>query len=190
MRNQTLCDEGANPVVWSVQKASLDKNFNRLFNELFCPLVLYANGLVGNLELSEDLVQEVFVKYWTKFNNVEDQSFARNYLYKSVHNAAIDHIRHQKVESRRLNSYLFFQEQSTKIDDIIACDDIRRGINKVKQNLPERCLEVFQLSRDEGLTYGQIAKKMSISIKTVETQMCKALRVFRKELAPLAVAIE
>lgn len=188
MSNQVLDREVIIDKEWFSCEEALDRTFDKLFNELCCPLVLYANGIVGNLEISEDIVQEVFVKYWTKFNRVQDQSFAKNYLYKSVHNAAIDHIRHQKVESKRLNSYLFFQEECTKIDDIIACDEIKNGIQRAKQSLPDRCLEVFQLSRDEGLTYSQIAKKMSISIKTVETQMCKALRIFRKELAPLALA--
>ena len=160
------------------------KGFDHLFKDLYVSLVFYTNRMIGGLEISEDVVQETFVKYWSKFRNEKDHSFAKNYLYRSAHNAAIDYIRHQKVEKKRLNTYLTFQDDHIKIDDLIACEEINRGIDRAKEALPDRCLEVFQLSRDEGLTYCQIAKKMSISIKTVETQMSKALRIFRKELAP------
>ena len=122
---------------------------------------------------------------YLKFKDREGQDFARIYLYRSAHNAAIDHIRRKKVERKRLNSYLFFQKDFELIDDLIAQREIQSGIDRVMRSLHKRCLEVFQLSRTEGLTYGQIAKKMSISIKTVETQMSKALRMFRRELQGL-----
>ncbi|MEM7107058.1 MAG: RNA polymerase sigma-70 factor [Bacteroidota bacterium] len=163
----------------------IHKAFDRLFKDLYVSLVFYTNRMIGGLEVSEDLVQETFVKYWAKFRNEKDHSFAKNYLYRSAHNAAIDYLRHQKVEEKRLNAYLTFQEDYITIDDLIAYEEINKGINRAKEALPDRCLEVFQLSRDEGLTYCQIAKKMRISIKTVETQMSKALRIFRRELAPL-----
>lgn len=153
-----------------------------LFKEFYLPLVIYVNRMVVNLELSEDIVQEVFVKYWSKSRNCEGNIYPKGTLFRFAYNASIDYLRHEKVERKRLNSYLSFRQEFELIDDLLAQREIQIRIDRAKNSLPQRCLEVFQLSRDEGLTYGQIAKKMSISIKTVETQISKALRIFRKEL--------
>jgi RNA polymerase sigma-70 factor (ECF subfamily) len=139
--------------------------------------------MISNREISEDIAQEVMLRYWTKFRERDCHKLAKGYLYQSAYHAAIDYLRREKVERKRLHSYLSRQKDFEMIEDLMTQREIQRGINRVMNGLPKKCREVFQLSREEGLSYGQIALRMSISIKTVETQMSKALKRFRTELS-------
>lgn len=161
------------------RSTGFNKEFDTLFNDLYPALVHYAQKHTGDLLVSEDLVQGVFIKFWTNFQSSNNKNAAKNFLFRSVYNASIDHIRHRKVEEKRQNRYLYIHDDFDTIKDLMAETEIRKRIENAKNSLPEKCRHIFHLSRDEGLSYKEIAEQLDISIKTVETQVSKALRVFR-----------
>ena len=167
----------------TVSTTSFKEDFNNLFNELYPSLVFYAQEYIEDLEVSKDIVQNVFVRYWSRFSESNQKVNAKNYLYRSVYNASIDFIRHNIVEQKRMARYLYLNDTFEIMNDLVIEDEMRSCIEKAKKNLPKKCGKIFYMSRDEGLSYKEIAEKLELSVKTVETQVSKALRVFRDQLS-------
>ena len=161
--------------------------FETLFRRWYEPLCHYACRLAdGDMDEAEDLVQQAFVKLWEYRSRLKVEWSLKAYLYKSVHNACLNRIRSQKVKSK----YLEFNAQQpdtmqTPPED--TAPELREHFQRALDALPPQCRHIFELSRFEALKYREIAEQLGISIKTVETQMGKALRVLRVELADYLV---
>lgn len=158
-----------------------EKAFDALFRTWYEPLVRYAHSFTeGDVDEAEELVQEAFVKLWSQRENLDFQHSAKAYLYRMVHNMALNRLRsirtHEKFaqyEVRRMENETG-QPEST---------ELQHRLRKVLDLLPAQCRQVFELSRFEELKYKEIAAQLNISIKTVETHMGKALKILRQELA-------
>ncbi|MBV6646079.1 MAG: RNA polymerase sigma-70 factor [Cyclobacteriaceae bacterium] len=157
--------------------------FELVFNEYFDTLTTYAFRFLDTREEAEEIVQEVFVKFWEKCESLAPDSSVKSYLYRSVHNTCLNQIKHEKVKDTYRQYIIGYMEDRTddpydeKNEDALY-DRIMEEVN----NLPPRCSEIFKLSRFEGLKYQEIADHLDISIKTVEVQMGKALKVLRTKL--------
>ena len=137
-------------------------------------------------EEAEEVVQDVFVKFWEKCDTLSEDSSIKSYLYRSVHNSCLNTIKHEKVKDGYRQHMLQLMETSYQNEfDVEDPDKIRNRILEEIQSLPPRCSEIFQLSRYEGLKYQEIADHLGISVKTVEVQMGKALKVLRENLQDL-----
>lgn len=160
--------------------------FELVFNQYFNVMVLYANRFMDTREEAEEMAQEVFVKFWEKCDTLSPDSSVKSYLYRSVHNSCLNAIKHEKVKDGYKQHVINFLE-STYQDSIDESDPdaIRQRIFDEIDNLPPRCSEIFKLSRFEGLKYQEIADHLGISVKTVEVQMGKALKVLREKLKDL-----
>lgn len=162
--------------------------FDTLFRRWYEPLCHYACRLAdGDMDEAEDLVQQAFVKLWEYRNKLNVEWSLKAYLYKTVHNACLNRIRSKKVQSK----YLEFTAQQpdsmqTQPDD--TAPQLREHFQRALDSLPPQCRHIFELSRFEALKYREIADQLGISIKTVETQMGKALRVLRVELAEYLIS--
>lgn len=169
--------------------SSMDK-FDAFFNELYPPLVIFAQKYIVNIHECEGIVQDVFVKYW---HNVQDSKKAKidqkAYLYRSVYNKCIDKIRHNSVEQKRIKGYLNSQDEYTDIKDLIAESELKLKIEKSINKLPNQCRKIFLMSREGELTYKQIAQELDISVKTVEAHIGKALRHIRKQLSEFIITL-
>jgi RNA polymerase sigma-70 factor (ECF subfamily) len=105
------------------------------------------------------------------------------YLFRSVHNRCLHHIEHIKVVERHAEEMSYQQTESQESpSDILNYKELQEKVAKIMERLPERCGQIFRMSRFEGLKYIEIAERLSVSIKTVEANMGKALKEFRKEL--------
>lgn len=149
-------------------------------------LVSYAFRFLDTMEESEEVVQEVFVKFWDKCDSLAEDSSIKSYLYRSVHNTCLNQLKHEKVRDNYRSYVINFMESTEEImleeeGTTESWDTIMNAIN----DLPPRCSEIFKLSRLEGLKYQEIADHLEISIKTVEVQMGKALKVLRESLLDL-----
>ena len=155
--------------------------FEALFREHYAPLCAFAGKFVGEPETAEELVQELFVQLWQKRGEVKLRGSLRSYLYASVRNSALNHIKHLKVRQSYQN---WFQARTPESQESNPLDvaELESNIEDAIAALPDRCREVFLLSRREGLKYAEIAERMGISVKTVEVQMGKALKMLRKSL--------
>ena len=157
--------------------------FELVFNEYYSLLIPYALRFMDTSEDAEEVIQEVFVKFWEKCESLAPDSSIKSYLYRSVHNTCLNHIKHQKVKDgyRQYILHVMEEAQEDHFEDD-ARNNIRERILEEVNNLPPRCSEIFKLSRYEGLKYQEIADHLEISVKTVEVQMGKALKTLRTNL--------
>jgi RNA polymerase sigma-70 factor (ECF subfamily) len=155
------------------------KSYEALFRELFKPLCGFAMKYVGDFDEAKNLVHEVFIIVWEKYDTLPADTNFRNYLFTSVRNRSLNYLRDRKkhVALDTLAEGNFSENNSTVETDELA-KEIELGINL----LPEKCRQIFEMNRHEGLKYAEIADKLGLSIKTVETQMSKALNVLREHL--------
>lgn len=155
--------------------------FETLFKALFKPLCGFSMKHIGDLEEAKGIVQDVFMAVWTKFETFPADMNIRSYLYTAVRNKSLNHIRDRKKQVM-LESVP--EQKSNDGNDLLEAGELEREIELAINALPDRCRQVFMMSRFEELKYNEIAQKMNISVKTVEAQMGKALRLLREHLAP------
>lgn len=165
-----------------IQKGDL-KEFERLFRELYSPLCSYANKYLQDKDKSEEIVQDIFYGIWKKRNTLNIKVSFKSYLYKAVQNNCLQLIQHHAVEDKYKqyvkNEVSHFQSDPIKEMEI---KEMNKVVESTLNSLPERCKQIFSMSRFEGLKYKEIAEQLEISQKTVEANMGKALQAFRKSL--------
>ena len=171
--------------------------FEQLFKKHFKRLHAYAFTILRDEIEAEEAVQQVFFKLWER--NVRKDSPGENlsltgsvsaYLYRAVHNESLNYIKHQKVRSNhQLHvAYRMKNEVDHPAKKIMA-GELEKKIHTALNELPEQCRTIFQMSRFDELKYREIADKLGISVKTVENQMGKALKLLRQKLVDFLVFI-
>jgi RNA polymerase sigma-70 factor, ECF subfamily len=175
------------------------KAFELLFSIYFARLNDFAKNVVRDDFISQDIVQEVFVKVWECRNAIESVNLEA-YLFRLVRNRTIDYIKHLKVVNNRIQEIHISSkyEELYRIDFIgnepyvLIEEELKIKIEKTIQGLPDRCREVFILSRMDGLKNKEIAEQLNINIKNVERHLNRAMQSFRKNFAeqlPVALII-
>jgi RNA polymerase sigma-70 factor (ECF subfamily) len=157
--------------------------FEASFHAFFQPMHRYAYTLLRNNERASDVVQATFVKWWetgTEVNSLED---AKRYLYTAVYRNCLNVLRDDKVKLAQAVTFKLQQAAHVQHTDGIVIAELDHRIKSTINSLPEQCRRIFHMSRFEEKTYLTIATELGLSIKTVETQMGKALRVLREKLA-------
>ncbi len=162
-------------------KKGNDTAFSQLFDKFYTPLCFFANKYVADIDLSRSLVQQFFVDLWIKREKLNIHSSLQSYLFHSVKNRCIDYLRKQKENNPVSKSSEDINP--TPFRDLVEEAELEDKINKAINQLPERCREIFTLCRFENMKYAEIAKKLNISIKTVEMQMGIALKRIREKLS-------
>lgn len=158
--------------------------FEQLFTTHFKRLYAYALTIVKEEMTAEEMVQNVFFKIWEKKGKVDIQTSVTAYLYRSVYNESLNYLKHKKVKSA-YQSHTVYQNknQSDNAASRLQLSELQQKLDIALSELPEQCRTIFQMSRFEELKYQEIADKLGISIKTVENQMGKALKILRVKLA-------
>ena len=153
--------------------------FSLYFDQYYPMLFRYAVKCLKDHDTAEEVVQETFIKLWEKLSEVQHQAAIKSYLFTILKNKIID--LHRKINTRSKHSKTY--AQSNTLETAIENDwELQQQIEKVYALLKPPTDEIFALSRQQGLTYDEIAKKKSISIKTVELHISKALSAFRNGL--------
>lgn len=149
------------------------------------PLCLYVLGFVRHLALAEELVQDVFLGVWSRRERWTAPGGVRAYLYAAARNRALNHLRHERTARRAAESGELVPDEGPPHADAATHErELATAVSTAVAALPGRCRDVFLLQRRRGLTYAQIARELGVSVKTVETQMSRALRSLRRALAP------
>jgi len=158
-----------------------EKAYEHLFKQYYVSLTAFANTFVHDLDMAEGIVQNVFVKLWEKRSQYEISS-VKSYLMIAVRNGCHNELKRVKHE-RDFKSTVRMEDviETTNYSDSGVMDLIAQVI----ELLPEQRRRIFKLNRLEGLKYREIAEKLSISPKTVEVQMGKALKFLRIRLLDL-----
>jgi RNA polymerase sigma-70 factor, ECF subfamily len=157
--------------------------FESLFRSSYVSLVKYAKTLVRDQDTAEEIIQDLFVKLWQEKEKINIESSLNGYLFRSVHNRCLHYIEHRKIVERHADVMATEQKENPEDpSEILHYKDLQARIARIIERLPERCGKIFCMSRFEGLKYSEIAERLSVSVKTVEASMGKALKEFRKEL--------
>lgn len=167
-----------------------DRAFEQLFKAHFKALHAYAHTFLRDEEMAEEIVQNLFMKLWQKRELIHARTSVKAYLYKCVHNDCLNHIKHVKIQEKYQEHTLFTMDQhSTSASQKVELSELESRLAQALRELPEQCRAIFQMSRFEELKYKEIAEQLGISIKTVENQMGKALRLLRLKLADFLVVM-
>lgn len=153
-----------------------------LFNRSYLPVCTTIKRFIQDHALVEDLAQEVFVRFWEKRHTLQINSSLNGYLRRMAINEALGYLRRNRMYTEDIDEQPDIGGKAPDVEKQLLHSELEGQIREAIDKLPPRCRTVFQLSRFEELTYQEIADKMEISIKTVENQMGKALRVLREEL--------
>ncbi|GAB3166550.1 RNA polymerase sigma factor [Telluribacter humicola] len=160
------------------QMAAFEEIYRRYWYKLYC----IAYHQTGIREDAEELVQEVFLKLWSRRSEVLIRHLGM-YLTIAVKNQVYDYIKSQ-ISYRKYQEYLIFQEihQNHNTDEIINFTDLTEAVEKVLNQLPEKSAEVFKRSRFENQSVREIAKGLNLSEKAVEYHITKSLRFLKDNL--------
>ncbi|HEX6225785.1 MAG TPA: RNA polymerase sigma-70 factor [Chryseolinea sp.] len=157
--------------------------FEMIFKTYYQPLCNYAYSFVHDREEAEEIVQATFLSVWEKKDNLSIHTGVKPYLYAMVRNAALNVLKHEKVKQQHATVELAVAERSSEsVTRTVMASELEERISKALNKLPEQCRLVFKLSRFEELKYAEIAEQLNISVKTVENQMGKALKIMREQL--------
>jgi len=175
-------------IIERIRKGDL-KLFEDMFRAYYKQLCIFAHKYLNSMDSAEEVVQDIFYQIWKKRNELNIKSSLKSYLYTSVKNNCLQQIRVHKLDLKYENYYkTHYSDESRDPAEELRAKELNETINKALNTLPVKCRQVFEMSRYDGLKYHEIADKLSISVKTVEANMGKALKHFRIYLKEYAEA--
>jgi len=145
-------------------------------------LCIHANSLTNDFLSAEDIVQNVFIKFWKVRHRLNQEYSIEAVLYRSVYNEFIDQYRKNQTKLQVEQHYYKHLNSIVQHYDDKKLKDALKLIYEVVETLPIKCKEVFILSKKDGLSNMEIAVHLNVSIKTVEGQISKAYKAIRKTL--------
>jgi RNA polymerase sigma-70 factor (ECF subfamily) len=174
--------------------------FEKLFKTHYRNLCFFAENYVKEKAMAEEIVGSFFINLWEKRKTLEIKGSVKSYFYSSIHNQCIKYLEHLKV-MKKYEEYATFRLRNKELlapssnayplANLISQETVK-DIEKSIGELPEKCREIFCLSRFEEMSYEDISVKLKISINTVRTQMARALQKLREDLKnylPLAALL-
>ncbi len=159
-------------------KNNQDRGLNMLFDRYYQSLTNIVFTIIGTETQVEDIVQEVIITFWNKRNSIQIESSLWAYLKRMAVHKAI------RWKSTHKSMVPELPEQTDHLDqtDHIYANELHQAYLGAMANIPDKCREVFSLSREKQLSHKEIAKQLGISVKTVENHIGKALKILRSEL--------
>lgn len=157
--------------------------FDFFFNKYYPPLFAYARKMCNESFTAEEIVQQMFIELWEHKNNINIHTSVKAYLFRMVHNDCLDYLKKTSKSSMLISNNLQVAfEPNFEFYDTLIEAEFSVIIENVFSTLPEQCRIIFFLNRFEGLSYKEISHQQNISIKTVENQIGKALKIIREKL--------
>lgn len=159
--------------------------FEQLFNSYCQPLIHFVRRYVQDTSIAEGLVQDVFLAIWTNRSQLDPARSIKTYLFTAAKNQALKQLRHSEVQQRSAADVAGTFAHLKTLEDEWQEKELAAAVHQAIEALPEKCRIIFSMNRFDHLTYAEIAEIQNISIKTVETQMGRALKFLRNRLAHL-----
>lgn len=156
--------------------------FEQLFREHFSKLCSFANHYLKDFNISKKIVHNVFVNIWDKRELINTSKPLNSYLYSSVRGRSLIYIRENKKYGTEIEVEILEFEDYSETSEIMIEANMKTRIRKAIGQLPEICRQIFELCRFKELKYADIAKKLNISEKIVETEMSKAMKILHDHL--------
>ena len=165
----------------NIKKGHL-RSFETLFHQYYGYLCSYAEKFTLNHDSAEEIVQDFFVRFWEKREQINIDSSVKNYFSRSIKNLCLNFIQHRKTVEKHSQTLIQESKSDESYNEVYIETELAAKIEESILSLPGKRLEIFRLSREDGLKYHEIAKKLNVSIKTVETQMSLAIKTLREKL--------
>ena len=159
-------------------------DWDRVYLDNYTGLHQYAFTILNDESLAEEMIHRVFLRILEKKESVAIHTSLKAYLYRSVHNECLNHLKHQKVkQDYQAQAAYAANRQPADPSSKLHYQELEQRLREAMNQLPEQCRTIFQLSRFEELKYAEIASQLGLSVKTVENQISKALKKIRAHLA-------
>lgn len=173
----------ADEVLGKLIKKDQLQAFDQLYDRYSQNLYRFARSFLKTNEDAEEVVQEVYFRLWDKRHGLSEHKSLQSYLFTITYHVVIDQLR-LRVKDQNYEQYLLREAQRSfsTPDAVLEYEELKKQLEKAVDELPKRRKQVFQMSRDEGLSNREIADRNQISIKTVETHITLALQHIRKRL--------
>ena len=156
--------------------------FEQLFKSHFAHLCNFAYQFVPDMDSAKDITQKVFILLWENRENINPDQSIKSYLFTAVKNRCLNHIRDQKKYRSRILDVDIHDIDISFEEDQMAVDELEGKVARALSQLPEKCRQVFEMSRYQNKKYQDIATALDISVKTVEAHMSRALKGLRADL--------
>lgn len=166
------------------QKESVPGNeaaFEAVFRQHYGVLCNYACTYLRDRDEAEEIVQSVFLAFWEKRHSLDVHTSVKAYLFSMVRNASLNHLTRKKMQEKYAQEKLLTSNAADSTQPLES-DELSKRIAAALQKLPEQCRVIFTMSRFEELKYAEIAAELNLSVKTVENQIGKALKIMREQL--------
>jgi RNA polymerase sigma-70 factor (ECF subfamily) len=154
--------------------------FQQVFDACYESLCQYAFTMLRDENEAEDTVQSMFMKLWSKREELDIKQSIRSYLFRSVYNQCMNQIEHKAVKQKHFEHSKL--ELTNTVQPDVFPDELEDKIREAVDALPPQCRAIFIMSRYEELRYPEIAEKLNISVNTIQNQICKALKILREKL--------
>lgn len=162
-----------------------EKAFRFFFDKYYSDLCNFVNQYINNPEMAEELVQDIFVYLWEKKSDISLHTSVKAYLFLASKNKCLNYLRNTKSKIRLLEKYQNENKAVQSTSDLfLESEELKEILDKSINSLPNRCREIFLLSRQSELSHKEIADKLNISPKSVENQIGIALKKLRNGLRP------
>lgn len=161
----------------------IENNFEALFKTYFKKLHSYAQTILRDSEMAEEIVQNMFYKLWERRDKLEINGSIKSYLYRAIYNDSLNHLKHRKIVDGYKTAAPYPTYTNVDAFSQLSAKELEIHLAVALNELPEKCRTVFQMCRYEQLKYSEIAGELQIPVKTVENQMGKALRLLREKLS-------
>lgn len=161
------------------------RRFELFYKKYYRPLLTMAYRYVENTEIAEEIVHDVFITIWNKAGQLNIQSSMKSYLFRSIVNSSLNHIKKEKKQLEKQSAYKIAQERDLEngTDETNEADEaLLKGLEDALALLPEKCKQVMYLSRFGKLKQQDIADQMEISIKTVKNHLTYGFKKLREHI--------
>ncbi len=157
--------------------------FEQIYRQSAVKLLQYIFGRVHNREVSEELLQDVFLSLWARRAELNIRSSLESYLFGAAKYQILGYIRSEKMQQKYVDHLaLFTATLDNATEDLMDMTDLKAVIDEHLSSLPPKCGQAFRLSRFEHKTIAEIATEMGISTRTVENYLTQALKHLRTGL--------
>lgn len=158
------------------------ESFNQIFRCFYKPLTQFCVRYVADGDQAAEIVQDLFVKLWTSREKLSFNTSFKSYMLRAVRNSAITYINKERMHAD-VNTRIYTNDSDANDpSETLQSNNLEASYQKVLASMPEKRREVFLASRFEGLKYAEIAEKLNVSQKTVETHMSAAIKQLREGL--------
>lgn len=168
-------------------RTGVESAYRQLFDQYYQRLVVFACKYLEDLEPARDIVQEFFLDLYESRQSISIQTSLKSYLYMAVKNRCLNQVKHRQVKEKYRNMRRSDEVavSDTDFEKIMDAVELEARVYEIISKLPGRCSQIYIMSRVDGKRNREIADELNLSIRTVETQISKALKSLRDNLLPL-----